>query len=94
MALDRNFFASGHMVGRPSVRGVAGEKNGDQFSRVKMFPHQQNVITDEGVAVPKSKKKRGDKKKAAAAAAGADLNDKKHFKVRREKKRSGRGYDD
>lgn len=96
-ALDRNFFASGNMVGMPAVRGVAGEKNGDNFSRVKMFPHQQNTITNSGevVQAPKGKKKlRGEKKKAALAASGADPDDKKHFKVRREKKRSGRGYDD
>jgi large subunit GTPase 1 len=96
-ALDRNFFASGSMVGLPAVRGVAGEKNGDSFSRVKMFPHQQNAITNTGEAVraPKGKKKlRGEAKKAALAVAGADPNDKKHFKVKREKKRSGRGYDD
>lgn len=96
-ALDRNFFSSGNMVGMPAVRGVAGEKNGDQFSRVRMFPHQQNAVTDGGQAVPKPKGKkkiRGEKKKAALEAAGVDPDDKKHFKVRREKKRSGRGYDD
>lgn len=93
-ALDRNFFASGHGIGMPGVRGVAGEKNGANFSRVKMFPHQQNVINDKGEVIPQKRLTNREKKKQAAEAAGVDANDKKHFKVRREKQRSGRGYDD
>ena len=91
-ALDRNFFAS-TMVGQVGVRGVAGEKNGDVFQRVKMFPHQQGKLTEGGLPVmPPS----GRRKKAQAAPGGLGDVDtsKKHFKKKREKQRSGRGYDD
>lgn len=91
-ALDRNFFGS-DVVGQVGVRGVAGEKNGDVFSRVRMFPHQQGKLTEGGVPVmPPS----GRRKKAQAAPGGLGDVDtsKKHFKKKREKQRSGRGYDD
>lgn len=97
LALDRNFFA-GTLPGRPGVRGVAGEKNGAEFSRVKMFAHQGKVQPD-GTVMP-VKSGRASKKAAAAAAAEAagaavaDGSDKRHFKEKRQKKRSGRGYDD
>lgn len=87
LALDRNFF-TGQLVGRPGVRGVASIKNGEDFSRVRMFPHHGDV-GDDG----KSQKKRNDAAKAAKeseAGSGA----KKHFKIKRQKQRSGRGYDD
>jgi large subunit GTPase 1 len=93
-ALDRNFFAR-TLVGQAGVRGVAGEKNGSEFTRVRMFPHQIGVLKDDGTLAPKARKKRGDKKAAAAAAAaGGDADDKKHKKPARVKQRSGRGYDD
>ena len=97
LALDRNFFA-GNLPGRPGVRGVAGEKNGQEFSRVKMFAHQ-GLVRPDGTTV-KQPRGKGKAAKAvaavAAAAAGpaAEGSDKKHFKERRQKKRSGRGYDD
>lgn len=97
-ALDRNFFAA-TLLGRPAVRGVAGEKNGAEFSRVRMFPHQQGEVGNDGVTVVKKKKRTGKKEKATAAlngslgAAGQD-DDKKHFKPKRQKQRSGRGYEE
>ncbi|KAI5480703.1 ribosome biogenesis large subunit GTPase 1 [Pseudohyphozyma bogoriensis] len=88
-ALDRTFFA-GTLHGRPGVRGVAGEMNGPEFSRVKMFAHQGMVGADGKAVKGKSVRK---KAKEAAAAAGEE-GGKKHFKPRRQKQRSGRGYDD
>lgn len=88
-ALDRNFF-TGKELGGAMLRGVAGEKNGDEFSRVRMFPHQRGVVREDGTTAPKTRKKRGDKK---AEGAGADPNDKKHKKPARVKQRSGRGYE-
>ncbi|KAK4705280.1 large subunit GTPase 1, partial [Phenoliferia sp. Uapishka_3] len=95
LALDRNFFA-GNLPGRPGIRGVAGEKNGAEFSRVKMFAHQGLVSKDGTVVKPlKGKKKIKEEAKRAALETGAGTaDDKKHFKERRQKKRSGRGYDD
>ncbi|SCV70673.1 BQ2448_3435 [Microbotryum intermedium] len=96
-ALDRRFFTSKEMVGLPGVRGVAGEKNGASFSRVRMFPHQQGQVDESGNRIPIKKASRAAAKAAAAAAAaerGQDPSDKKHFKKKREKQRSGRGYDD
>ena len=96
LALDRNFFA-GNLPGRPGIRGVAGEKNGAEFSRVKMFAHQ-GLVRPDGTTVrqPKGKGKAKAAAAIAAAAAGpaAEGSDKKHFKEKRQKKRSGRGYDD
>lgn len=91
-ALDRNFF-SGSLLGRPAVRGVAGEKNGEEFSRVKMFPHQQNAVDSGGVSVVKGKKKRNDSKKIDSNKVAVEGEDKKHFKPKRAKQRSGRGYE-
>ncbi|SGZ33408.1 BQ5605_C041g11962 [Microbotryum silenes-dioicae] len=96
-ALDRRFFTSKELVGLPGVRGVAGEKNGASFSRVRMFPHQQGQVDESGNKVPIKKARRVAAKAAKAAAAvekGQDPSDKKHFKKKREKQRSGRGYDD
>lgn len=91
-ALDRNFFA-GTLLGRPAVRGVAGEKNGDEFSRVKMFPHQQGAVDSGGISLVKGKKKRNDSKKSDATVNAIEGEDKKHFKPKRTKQRSGRGYE-
>ncbi|KAK4046022.1 hypothetical protein OIV83_006426 [Microbotryomycetes sp. JL201] len=94
-ALDKKFFAK-QASGMPSVNGVAGEKLGSTgFSRVRMFPHQQNVINDKGELVPQQRKLTNKQKKAAAALEqGLDPDDKRHFKPRRQKQRSGAGYDD
>lgn len=95
-ALDKNFFA-GTLLGRPAVRGVAGEKNGSEFSRVKMFPHQQGFIDNGGLLVVKGRKKRGEKKQAGSVnvvgEGSTEADDKKHFKPKRAKQRSGRGYE-
>lgn len=89
-ALDRRFF-SGELVGMPAVRGAAGLKNGDEFSRVRMFPHHGDIGDDGKLA----KKKTAQAIKAASKeAAGATAEGKKHFKIKRQKQRSGRGYDD
>lgn len=87
IALDRNFFTGG-LVGLPGVRGVAQIKNGEGFGRVKMFPHHGDVGDDGKVA--KSRNKAA--KVAAEGEAGSGT--KKHFKIKRQKQRSGRGYDD
>ncbi|KAM0748211.1 P-loop containing nucleoside triphosphate hydrolase protein [Meredithblackwellia eburnea MCA 4105] len=94
-ALDRSFFTTANLPARPGVRGVAADMNGGEFSRVKMFGHQGLVRADGTVA-----RRRGKGKgppvgtDAGVVLGGISSDDKKHFKKRREKKRSGRGYDD
>jgi large subunit GTPase 1 len=87
IALDKKFFSGGG-ADRPAViAGVSSRKNGeDDFSRVKLFPHQGGVGEDGNERV-------GTKGRAPKLVKG-DADGKKHFKVKRAKQRSGRGYDE
>lgn len=83
-AVDRAFFASGsELASRPFVQGSA--RNGQEYSRAKLFPHQ-NTVADDGKALSG---------KGARANVGNDLppGKKHHKKSKRVKQRSGKGYD-
>lgn len=86
--LDRDFFDSQALSSRPLTTGKGA---GQAFSgRVKIYPHQ-NTTTDDGGEVS------GRRARLAAVleAAGGNVprDGKKHFKVKRAKARSGKGYD-
>ena len=86
--LDRDFFDSQAMSSRPLVTGKGA---GQAFNgRVKSYPHQ-NSVTDLGGEIS------GRRARIAAVleAAGGNAagNGKKHFKGKRAKARSGKGYD-
>ncbi|KAI6162036.1 hypothetical protein EDD17DRAFT_1776881 [Pisolithus thermaeus] len=83
LSLDREFFAEGDPVGsRPLVRGTG--KHGQQFTRNRMYPHQ-NMVGDDGRLLPAG---------AESIAIATEVNGKKrHKKMKRVKQRSGKGYD-
>jgi large subunit GTPase 1 len=86
--LDRDFFNSQAISSRPLITGKGA---GQTFNgRVKMYPHQ-NSATDDGGSVS------GRRARIAAVleAAGGNVphDGKKHFKGKRAKARSGKGYD-
>ena len=86
--LDRDFFDSQAISSRPLITGKGA---GQAFNgRVKLYPHQ-NAITDDGGEI-------GGRRAHVAAlleATGRNApgNGKKHFKGKRAKARSGKGYD-
>lgn len=83
-AVDRAFFASGsELASRPFVQGSA--RNGQEYSRAKLFPHQ-NSVADDGTVLS-GRKTRPD-------GGNEPGNSKKHHKKnKRVKQRSGKGYD-
>lgn len=86
--LDRDFFDSQALSSRPLITGKGA---GQTFNgRVKTYPHQ-NTATDDGGEIS------GRRARIAAVleAAGGNVprDGKKHFKVKRAKARSGKGYD-
>ena len=86
--LDRDFFDSQAISSLPLIRGKGA---GQVFNgRIKLYPHQ-NSVTDAGGEVS------GRRARIAAVleAAGGNVpaNGKKHFKDKRAKARSGKGYD-
>lgn len=86
-ALDRDFFESQAMGARPYVKG--GNKDGQSFARVKFYPHQ-NAIANDGTPLGTRYAK------AAAVLDSSGLGvgtGKKHYKIKRGKQRSGKGYD-
>lgn len=86
-ALDRDFFDSQGVGPRPYIKG--GNKDGQSFSRVKLYPHQ-NTVADDGTPV------RPQHANAAAILESSGISGgsgKKHFKMKRGKQRSGKGYD-
>jgi len=82
--LDRDFFDSQALSSRPFVTGKGA---GQAFNgRVKIYPHQ-NTVTNEGGEIS------GRRARIAAVLEAAGGDGKKHFKGKRAKARSGRGYD-
>ncbi|KAG6911573.1 hypothetical protein DXG01_011875 [Tephrocybe rancida] len=79
-ALDHDFFENnGTLSSRPFIQSSL--RYGEAFSRPNMYPHQNSVAND---GTPLSRRK----------IVGAPGDGKKgHFKVRRTKQRSGKGYD-
>ncbi|BFZ59341.1 hypothetical protein YB2330_000349 [Saitoella coloradoensis] len=92
-AIDRDFFHS-QIHSRPIFKGVAGAAGaGNGLGRVTMYGFQKSVNAD-----GTGKQLTGRKARAALATEmgvdPAQLNSKKHSKMnKREKKRSGAGYD-
>ncbi|KAI5836458.1 P-loop containing nucleoside triphosphate hydrolase protein [Schizophyllum commune Tattone D] len=84
--LDDDFFNQQAMAARPSVAG----KGTTGFSRNRVYPHQ-NMVADDGTPLT------GRRARIASvlAANGGDLptGKKHHKKPRRQKQRSGKGYD-
>ncbi|KAL1739759.1 P-loop containing nucleoside triphosphate hydrolase protein [Schizophyllum fasciatum] len=84
--LDDDFFNQQAMAARPSVAG----RGTNGFSRNRVYPHQ-NMVADDGTPLT------GRRARIASvlAANGGDLpsGKKHHKKPRRQKQRSGKGYD-
>lgn len=82
--LDQEFFTNDS-----SMSSTAFTKNGQGFSRSKLYPHQNSVAND-GTTLSGRRARIASVLASAGAEAGAG---KKHKKIKREKQRSGRGYD-
>lgn len=83
-AVDRDFFANSSNLGsRPYIQGSA--LNGQEFTRAKLFPHQ-NAVADDGSVLAG---------RGASAVVGVEIGQgkKHHKKNKRVKQRSGKGYD-
>lgn len=86
-AVDHEFFENNSVLSsRPFVQGSM--RNGKEFSRAKMFPHQ-NAVADDGTPFV------GRRARIAAVLenAGEHNGKKNHKKMKRVKQRSGKGYD-
>lgn len=86
-ALDRDFFESQAMGARPYVKG--GNRDGQSIARVKLYPHQ-NAIADDGTPLGPRHAKAAAVLESSGLGAGTG---KKHFKMKKGKQRSGKGYD-
>ncbi|KIL71761.1 hypothetical protein M378DRAFT_174947 [Amanita muscaria Koide BX008] len=84
-AFDQAFFQGHTLSHRPYMAGSAA--HGKKFARLKAFPHQ-NAVADDGTPL--------DPQKARLATLMDHVvhGGKRHKKMKREKQRSGRGYDD
>jgi large subunit GTPase 1 len=87
-AMDNVFFMEAGPAPRPVVKGrnqAQDEQDGGLgFARPMMYPHQRMLGPDgRPLYTPQSMR----------AGGGGAGRDKKHFKVKEGKKRSGRGYD-
>jgi len=87
-ALDRDFFESQAMGSRPLMQGGGKSRDGTSLARVKLYPHQ-NSFADDGTPVSLQQARVA----AVMESGGAVLGGKKHFKMKRGKQRSGKGYD-
>jgi len=86
--LDRDFFNSQALSSRPLIKGKGA---GQAFNgRVKFYPHQ-NSVTDNGGEISGRRARIAAVLEAAGGNAPGD--EKKHFKGKRVKARSGKGYD-
>jgi large subunit GTPase 1 len=80
LAIDGEFFGSNTTLSaRPFVRGSV--ESGQEFTRARLFPHQ-NSVGDDGAPL-----RRRDQSMVG------DLGKKTHKKAKRVKQRSGKGYD-
>lgn len=83
--VDQDFFAT-----NSSMAGRVFMHNGQEFSRNKSYPHQ-NAVADDGTPLG------GRRARIAAVLANAGgevgTGKKHHKKMKREKQRSGKGYD-
>ncbi|OAX44423.1 P-loop containing nucleoside triphosphate hydrolase protein [Rhizopogon vinicolor AM-OR11-026] len=85
--VDREFFAQdSNLSARAFIKGTS--RNGQEFARGRIYPHQ-NMVGNDGtpLGLPSAKQ-------AAVMASSAEVNGKKHNKKnKRVKQRSGKGYD-
>jgi large subunit GTPase 1 len=89
-AIDKDFFYNGHSLSaRPFVQGSA--RNGMEYSRSQLFPHQNAVAND---GTPINGKFARVASVMASAGGDAPSGKKHHKKIKRVKQRSGKGYDD
>ncbi|KAG8835306.1 hypothetical protein FRC17_004088 [Serendipita sp. 399] len=86
-ALDRDFFDSQAIGARPYVKG--GSRDGLSIARVRLYPHQ-NSIADDGTALSAKAAKVASILETSGLGPGPG---KKHYKMKRGKQRSGKGYD-
>jgi large subunit GTPase 1 len=78
-SIDLDFFEKGSGVSaRPFI-----QENGKEFSRARLYPHQ-NIVTDNGIPIDPSQNH---------LRMHSRNMDKKHKKTKRVKQRSGKGYD-
>ncbi|KAG6830293.1 hypothetical protein H0H92_001371 [Tricholoma furcatifolium] len=78
-ALDHDFFEhNATLSSRPFIQSSL--RHGEAFTRATMYPHQNSVAND-GTLL---------RRRQTPSAPG---DGKKHFKIRRTKQRSGKGYD-
>jgi large subunit GTPase 1 len=74
-----DFFEKGSGVSaRPFI-----QENGKEFSRTRLYPHQ-NIVSDNGIPIDPSQNQ---------IRMQSRNMDKKHKKTKRVKQRSGKGYD-
>jgi large subunit GTPase 1 len=84
-AVDRDFFANNSTLSsRPFIQG-SGLRNGQEFSRATLFPHQKSIADDGTPLVGRQS--------GIAAGLVIDVDKKRHKKMKRVKQRSGKGYD-
>jgi large subunit GTPase 1 len=88
-AVDQAFFTNtSSLASRPFVQGSA--RNGQEYSRAKLFPHQ-NAVANDGSTL------NGRQERIASVSAnqGTEIGTgkKHHKKQKRVKQRSGKGYD-
>ena len=88
-ALDREFFESQAVGSLPYVQGGGKARNGAEIGRLRLYPHQ-NAFADDGTPVSVEQARAATLMQAAGVVMG---NGKKHFKMKRGKQRSGKGYD-
>jgi large subunit GTPase 1 len=86
-ALDRDFFESQAMGARPYVKG--GNRDGQSITRVKFYPHQ-NAVANDGTPLGTGHAKAAAVLESSGIGSGTG---KKHYKIKRGKQRSGKGYD-
>ncbi|KAG1908294.1 uncharacterized protein F5891DRAFT_8269 [Suillus fuscotomentosus] len=85
-ALDQDFFAhNSNLSARAFLQGTS--RNGQEFSRGRIYPHQ-NMVADDGTPLG-----HGSAKQAAVSASASNIGKKHNKKNKRVKQRSGKGYD-
>lgn len=86
--VDQEFFANNAALSSRPIMQRSGQ-NGQEFSRAKLYPHQ-NSVADDGTPLT------GRRARIAAVLANAGdfgAGKKHHKKMKRVKQRSGKGYD-
>lgn len=83
-AIDDDFFGRDPLAARPMVQGRS--KMGQGFSRARFYPHQ-NTVADDGTSLDFRSAR------IASVLENAGSGKKHHKKPKREKHRSGKGYD-